>query len=206
MLAGLRRDQLDGLLMPLGTYTKEQTRNVAREWGLRVADKPDSVDLCFVDGDYRSFIIDRFPDSVAAGPVMTLDGKIVGQHDGLLGYTVGQRRGLPDTLHDGPWYVVRTDFRENAIIIGHRDELGKRETRCSNANILRPDLFESGPVHGVAVTRYRSRAVPATVRAQRDGGLGVEFEETIALLTPGQLHVLYDDDDREVLASGIIEP
>jgi tRNA-uridine 2-sulfurtransferase len=206
MLAGLRRDQLASLVMPLGTYTKEQTREVARKWGLSVAEKPDSVDLCFVDGDYRSFIVDRFPDSVAPGPVMTLDGKIVGEHDGLLGFTVGQRRGLPSTLNDGPWYVLRTDVVHNAIIVGHRDALGKRSATCSAANILRPDMFDREPVRGRAVVRYHSRGIPARARRLAGAFLSVEFDEIVPMLTPGQLLVLYDDDDREVLASGIIEP
>lgn len=206
MLAGLRPDQLASIVMPLGEYTKEQTRQAAREFGLGVAEKPDSVDLCFVDGDYRSFIIDRFPDSVAPGPVITLDGRIVGEHDGLLGYTVGQRRGLPASLADGPWYVVRTDRAANAVIIGRRDALASRRARCTAANLLRPELFARGPVRGRAVPRYRARGIPAQVRATAQDELQVDFEEPVAMLSPGQLLVLYDEDDREVLASGIIEP
>lgn len=206
MLAGLRCDQLASIIMPLGTYAKEQTRAVARELGLSVAEKPDSVDLCFVDGDYRAFIVEHFPDSVTPGPVITLDGDIVGKHDGLLGYTVGQRRGLPADLQDGPWYVVRTDRVANAVVIGHRGELSKRSTWCTATNILRPDLFEREPVRGLAVTRYRSRGIPALARTTSRGGLVVDFDEPVPMLTPGQLLVLYDSDDCEVLASGIIEP
>ncbi|HXW50935.1 MAG TPA: tRNA 2-thiouridine(34) synthase MnmA [Candidatus Acidoferrales bacterium] len=205
MLAGLRLEQVAPLVMPLGAYTKEETRAAAREFGLGVADKPDSVDLCFVDGDYRSFIGTRFPDSVAPGPVLTLDGEIVGEHDGLLGYTVGQRRGLPADLRDGPWYVVRTDRSANAVVIGRRDELAKRAAACSAANVLRPDAFAGGWVEGLAVVRYRSRGIPARARATA-GTLQVEFAEPVPMLTPGQLLVLYDTDDTEVLASGIIEP
>ena len=205
MLAGLRRDQLTSIIMPLGTYTKEHTRAAARELGLSVADKPDSVDLCFVDGDYRSFIAERFPDSATPGPVVTLDGHIVGTHDGLLGYTVGQRRGLPADLLDGPWYVVGIDRSANAVVIGHRDELAKHSASCSTTNILRPDFFEREPVRGVAVTRYRSRGIPALARTTSRGDLVVDFDEPVPMLTPGQLLVLYDPDDCEVLASGIIE-
>jgi tRNA-specific 2-thiouridylase len=206
MLAGLTRDQLSALVMPLGTYTKQQTRAAARAWGLGVAEKPDSVDLCFVDGDYRSFIAQRFPDSIAPGPVMTLDGTVVGEHDGLLGFTVGQRRGLPENLSDGPWYVVRTDARANAVIVGRREDLAKRTAICSNANIVQPDRFARGEARGLAVTRYRSTGVSARVRTLDSGALSVAFEEPVPVLTPGQLLVLYDEDDREVLASGIIQP
>jgi tRNA-specific 2-thiouridylase len=205
MLAGVRRDQLASIVMPLGECTKEQTRAAARAYGLSMAEKPDSVDLCFVDGDYRSFIATRFPDSVAPGPVMMLDGTIVGEHDGLLGYTVGQRRGLPSDLRDGPWFVVRTDRAANAVVIGRREELCRRTAECSAANVIRPDLFDGGWVEGLAVPRYHSPGVSARARAA-NGRLEVEFEEGVPLLTPGQLLVLYDRADREVLASGIIEP
>jgi tRNA-uridine 2-sulfurtransferase len=204
MLAGLRRDQLASIVLPLGEFTKEQTRAAARDLALGVAEKPDSVDLCFVDGDYRSFILARFPESAASGPVKTLDGREVGRHDGLLGYTVGQRRGLPTDLGDGPWYVMRTDRAANTVVIGRREELARRSVACSAANILQPARFDAGWARGLAVCRYRSRGIPAWVRADGDG-LAVDFDEPAAMLTPGQLLVLYDDADEEVLASGIIE-
>ncbi|MDQ6768053.1 MAG: tRNA 2-thiouridine(34) synthase MnmA [Candidatus Eremiobacteraeota bacterium] len=205
MLAGLRPDQLASIIMPLGEYAKEQTRAVARELGLDVAEKPDSVDLCFVGGDYRSFIAERYPESAAAGPMRTIDGHEVGRHNGLLGYTVGQRKGLPDTLRDGPWYVLRTDRDTNAVVIGHRDDLARRSVTCSAANIIRSERFAGGVAPGLAVCRYRSRGVPARARAIA-AGLSVDFDEPVSLLTPGQLLVLYDETDQEVLASGIIEP
>jgi tRNA-specific 2-thiouridylase len=205
MLAGLRPAQLGSLVMPLGEYSKEETRAMARTFGLDVADKPDSVDLCFVDGNYRDFILDRHPDSARRGPVITLDGRVIGEHDGLIGYTIGQRRGLPETLADGPWYVVRTDRVANAVIIGRRNDLERRTATCSHANVLRPEHFRSGAARGLAVCRYRSRGIPAAARI--DGScLRVDFDEPVPMLAPGQLLVLYDDADDEVIASGIIEP
>ena len=205
MLAGLRPDQLHSLVMPLGEYTKQETRAMARFLGLEVADKPDSVDLCFVDGDYRGFIVERHPESACPGPVLTLDGQLIGEHAGLIGYTVGQRRGLPDSLADGPWYVVRTDRASNAVVIGRRDDLQRRRATCSQANVLRPERFANGTARGIAVCRYRSRGIAAGARAE-NGSLVVEFDEPVPMLAPGQLLVLYDDADDEVLASGIIEP
>lgn len=205
MLAGLRPDQLESIILPLGEFTKDQTRQAARDLNLGVAEKPDSVDLCFVDGDYRSFILQRFPDSARAGPVVTLDGRQVGRHDGLLGYTVGQRKGLPANLGDGPWYVVRTDRAANAVVIGRIEELARRSVTCSSANIIRPERFEDGAATGLAVCRYRSRGIFACARPTSDGRLLVDFGEPVPAVTPGQLLVLYDGADREVLASGIIE-
>jgi len=207
MLAGLRPAQLASIIMPLGDYTKEQTRALARELGLGVAEKPDSVDLCFVDGDYRSFILERYPDSAAPGVLVTVDGHEVGRHDGLLSYTVGQRKGLPETLRDGPWYVLRTDRKANAVIIGRRDDLARRNVTCSGANIVRTERFRAGYATGLAVCRYRSRGIPARAAVSDDGtGLTVDFDAPVPMLAPGQLLVLYDSADEEVLASGIIEP
>jgi tRNA-specific 2-thiouridylase len=205
MLAGLRPAQLRSLVMPLGEYSKEETRAMARTFGLGVAEKPDSVDLCFVDGDYRAFIVERHPESAHRGPVLTLDGRVIGEHDGLVGYTIGQRRGLPDSLADGPWYVVRTDRTANAVIIGRRNDLERRTALCSQPNVVRPERFRHGPARGLAVCRYRSRGIPAAARV--DGSrLAVDFDEPVPMLAPGQLLVLYDDADDEVIASGVIEP
>ncbi len=205
MLAGLRGAQLASLIMPLGEYSKEQTRAMARDLDLGVAEKPDSVDLCFVDDNYRSFILERYPESATPGPVLTLGGRVVGEHDGVLGYTVGQRKGLPQTLHDGPWFVLRTDRSTNAVVIGRRDDLARRSVTCSSVNVLRPERFADGAARGLAVCRYRSRPIPARASVEAHG-LVVDFDTPVPMLTPGQLLVLYDDADEEVLASGIIEP
>jgi len=204
MLAGLQPEQLACVVTPLGDLTKDATRRLARERALQVAEKPDSMDLCFVDGDYRGFIERRFPESARSGPVVSLDGREVGAHRGLLGYTVGQRKGLPDDLADGPWYVVRIDRTRNAVIVGRRQDLARTRVECSHANLIRPDLFAQQDAHGVAVCRYRSAAVPAGARA-RDGRLSVEFERAVPVVTPGQLLVLYSPSGDEVLASGIID-
>ncbi|HXW75776.1 MAG TPA: tRNA 2-thiouridine(34) synthase MnmA, partial [Candidatus Eremiobacteraceae bacterium] len=206
MLAGLRTEQLAAVVTPLGEMTKEQTRELARVWLPALADKPDSMDLCFIDGDYRDFIAQRFPEHSRRGPLITVDGRTVGEHDGLLGYTVGQRKGIAASeLGDGPWYVVRTDRESNAVVIGRREDLARTRVRCSRANVLRPDSFDDcGFARGRAVCRYRAASVGA--RAMLDGdALSVEFEEPVAVVSPGQLFVLYDEAGEEVVASGIIE-
>jgi len=205
MLAGLRPDQLASVVMPLGDLTKDATREIARARAFDVAEKPDSMDLCFVDGDYRGFIERRHPEAAAPGPVMTSDGRVVGRHSGLLGYTVGQRKGLPQDLGDGPWYVVRTDRRANAVVVGRKEELSKTHIACAAVNLLRGDAFaHEREVSGMAVCRYRSRAIPARARAA-DGRLSVRFSQPVPVASPGQLLVFYDESAEEVLASGIIE-
>jgi len=205
MLAGLRPDQLAAVVTPLGALTKEETRAFARHIGLGVADKPDSMDLCFVDGDYRGFIERRFPDAARAGPVVTVDGRDAGGHDGVLGYTVGQRKGIAGaSLGDGPWYVVRTDAPTNTLVIGRREDLARSTVVCSSANIIRPAAFEDGSARGLAVCRYRSKPVRATARVA-GSRLVVNLAEPVSVVSPGQLLAIYDAADEEVIASGIIE-
>ena len=205
MLAGLAPDQLAALVLPLGELSKDRTRDVARERGLDVADKPDSMDLCFVDGDYRGFIARRFPESAEPGPIVTVDGARVGTHDGLLNYTVGQRKGLSVTDGaGGPWYVVSTDRASNTVTVGKRADLARAVIDCSDANIVRPERFVGGVAHGRAVCRYRSAPTKAAAHLTADGGLRVSLAEPVPMASPGQLLVLYDDADVEVLASGVI--
>jgi tRNA-specific 2-thiouridylase len=205
MLAGLRTDQLRSLTLPLGGHTKEETRSLARAYSLDIAEKPDSMDLCFVDGDYRGFIARRFPESAADGPMLSLDGREVGRHDGLVNYTVGQRKGLTvSELGDGPWFVVRTDRAANAVVVGRREDLAKRVVDCTDANVIRPEHFVGGSARGRAVCRYRSKSIPATAELTDTGGLRVRLDESVPMVSPGQSLVLYDDADVEVLASGII--
>jgi len=207
MLAGLRREQLAGVIAPLGAYTKEATRAAARRFDIDIAEKPDSMDLCFVDGDYRGFIARRFPEGLAPGPIVTLDGDVVGRHDGLLNYTVGQRKGLSLSGEgDGPWYVVRTERSRNAVIVGRRDDLCRDLIECSAANLLQPAAFVRGEAAGVAMCRYRSKPIPASASIVGDGRLVVRLSEPANIVSPGQLLVLYDVSGEEVLASGIIEP
>jgi tRNA-uridine 2-sulfurtransferase len=206
MLAGLRPDQLDAVIAPLGDYNKEETRALARRFGLGVADKPDSMDLCFVDGDYRAFIEQRFPDAAQPGPVVTVEGRDAGMHDGLLGFTVGQRKGIAgSSLGDGPWYVVRTDAKTNTLVIGRREDLARSSIACSAANVIRSDAFVDGVASGLAVCRYRSKPVRATARIAGERLL-VSLAQPASVVSPGQLLVLYDAADEEVIASGVIEP
>ena len=205
MLAGLRADQLASVVTPLGEYTKERTREAARDLKIGVAEKPDSMDLCFVDGDYRSFILERFPDGALAGPLLTVDGREVGMHDGLLSYTVGQRKGIATSgLGDGPWYVVRTNRAANVVVIGRREDLARRTIECTRPNVLRPAAFDGGTARGLAVCRYRAKPIPATATIAGDR-LHIDLAEPTPIVSPGQLLVLYDAGGDDVVASGIIE-
>jgi tRNA-specific 2-thiouridylase len=208
-LAQLAPIQLAALLLPLGGLTKAQTRAHAVRMKLALHDKPDSQDICFLEGrDYRELpaLAER---SVAAGPgtVVTTGGEPIGAHAGIAGFTVGQRRGLPAThFNDGPRYVTRIDAATNTIVIGREDELFSDGLRAREVNLLRPERFTKGPVHVEAMTRYRSPLNRAVATFDPPSGdLRLRFLEPERAVAPGQLVALYDEVTGEVLGGAAIE-
>jgi tRNA-specific 2-thiouridylase len=204
-LAQLAPAQLSGLLLPLGNYTKEQTRRHAERLSLPVYDKPESQDICFVEGDdYRTVLARYALADNGRGNVVTAQGDVVGTHSGIAGYTVGQRRGLPPThFNDGPRYVTRIDATTNTLVIGREEELGSSALEAGKLNLIRPERFAGVPVRVHAMTRYRSprNAALATI----DGGrLYLEFERPERAVAPGQLVALYDPQSSEVLGGATI--
>jgi tRNA-specific 2-thiouridylase len=206
-LAGLRPAQLAGLLLPIGELAKDATRAHAERLGLAVAQKPESQDICFVEGgDYRDVLERAGIGREAAGDVVTVAGERVGAHEGISHFTVGQRRGLPAThFNDGPRYVTRIDPKTNTIVIGREDELASYALVAEDVNLIRPERFAApdAPVH--AMTRYRSplNAATATYDAAT-GELHLRFEAPERAIAPGQLVALYDARTNEVLASATI--
>jgi tRNA-specific 2-thiouridylase len=206
-LAGLSTGQLATLLLPLGELTKRQTREHAKRLGLPVHDKPDSQDICFVEGDdYRSVVTQAAGVAELSGAIVTTDGTPIGRHAGIAGFTVGQRRGLPAThFNDGPRYVTRIDPETNTIVIGREAELDSRTLVASDANLIRRERFASRPVRVRAMTRYRAplNVADATYDSDR-AELTLAFATPERAVAPGQLAVLYDLASDEVLASGTI--
>lgn len=207
------RDQLDRLWFPLGGMPKAQVREIAREMGLVVADKSDSQDICFVPtGRYTDVIAKLRPTALEPGPIVHVDGRTLGRHDGIVNYTVGQRRGLKIPAAE-PLYVVRIDTRANAIVVGPREALRTRTLELRGFNWLPAGELpvngsaESGqglPVHA----RVRSTQSPRPALLHRDASGKVE----VTLLweefgvARGQACVLYEDDGAEarVLGGGTI--
>jgi len=205
-LAQLTPAQLAGLLLPLGALTKAETRAEALRLGLPVAEKPESQDICFVEGgDYRDVLDRAEPAPEPAGAVVTTAGEPVGSHAGISQFTVGQRRGLPAThFNDGPRYVTRIDPRTNTVIVGREDELSAFGLIANELNLIRPERFAAGPLRVRAMTRYRSPLGFATATVSGGETLRLDFEEPERAVAPGQLVALYDAVGSEVLGAATI--
>jgi tRNA-specific 2-thiouridylase len=187
--------QLDYLRFPLGGMPKPHVRAIAQEMGLVVAMKPDSQDICFVpDGDYASVVRKIRPDAEVGGDIVHLDGRTLGQHKGLIHYTVGQRKGLEVGGQPVPLYVIRLDPATQRVIVGPREALAVAAARIIDANWL-ADIADR-PV--MAKVRSMSRPVPA-----RMDGEWLRFDAPEYGVAPGQAAVLYDGD--RVLGGGWIE-
>jgi tRNA-specific 2-thiouridylase len=202
VLFGLRRGLLPRLLFPVGGYRKEEVRAVAREAGLAVADKPDSVEICFVpDGDHGSLIRRHRPGRETAGPVVDTSGAVLAEHAGIEYFTVGQRKGLGFAAGRRR-YVLRVLPETNAVVVGDREELLAAGLTASGVNWLLEEP-PAGPLRCEAKIRYRHPAAAAAVTPLPDGGARVEFAEPQSAVTPGQAVVFYDG--ARVLGGGWIE-
>lgn len=189
----LTQDELAHTLLPLGHLEKQQTRDLARRLGLRVADKAESQEICFVvDGDYGHFLERVAPEVVRPGPVVDLDGREVGAHRGIAFYTLGQRRGLG--IGGGePLYVVDIDASRNALVVGPEEALYRDEVLADEVNLIsRPALDE--PIRVQAKVRYRMPAAEGWASQPAADRLLVRFDRPQRAITPGQSLVCYEDD------------
>jgi tRNA-specific 2-thiouridylase len=201
VLYGIRREVLPHLLFPIGGYHKEEVRALAREAGLGVADKPDSVEICFVPGgDHAAVIRERRPGLATAGRVVDTKGHVLGEHDGIERFTVGQRKGLGIAGAERR-YVLRIVPSENEVVLGRREELLASALVASRVHWLTDP--PAGPLPCQAKIRYRHTAAPATVTALPNDGARVHFAQPQSAITPGQAVVFYDGS--RVLGGGWIE-
>jgi len=202
VLFGLTQEQLSRTRLPIGAMTKTQTRDAARSLGLATADKPDSQDVCFVRNRKKDgFLRRELKLADAPGPIVDLEGRELGTHRGLLGYTIGQREGL-GIAAGTPLYVVSMDQARNRLVVGPREALLGARCRVSRVNwvsIAPP----AQPVRAQVKIRSRHAAAPATVRPLERDTAAVDFDEPQSAITPGQAAVFYDGD--LVLGGGWIE-
>lgn len=201
-LYNLTQEQLSHTLMPIGEYAKDEIRQMAAEWKLPVAKKPDSQDICFIpDGDYGAFlereVLDRLP---GPGNFVNADGKILGRHKGIVHYTIGQRKGLKLAMGH-PVFVADIRTETNEVVIGEDADIRTTRIFCKEVNYMAiPDLQE--PKRALVKIRYAHAGTPCLLEKLQDGRVQCTFEEPVRAATPGQAAVFYEDG--YVLGGGTI--
>ncbi|MBC8074741.1 MAG: tRNA 2-thiouridine(34) synthase MnmA [Chloroflexales bacterium] len=198
----LQQNELARLQFPLGGYTKPEVRALSRDRGLITADRAESQDICFIpDNDYRRFLREEMPASIRPGPIVHSEtGGMLGQHNGLPLYTVGQRRGLGLTSAE-PLFVTALDTDSNTLVVGPAEAVLRRSLQAQSVSFV-SDVWPDQPFRCLAQVRAHAQAVPAQAIPEAPGTLRVEFDQPQRALTPGQAVVLYEGD--EVLGGGRI--
>jgi tRNA-specific 2-thiouridylase len=200
-LARLTQDQLASAVMPLGDHTKEQTLKIAREKGLQPAASQESQDICFIrSGGYSQFLKRQPGFSSHPGPIEDTEGNLIGQHNGLHRYTIGQRRGINCPASE-PYYVVRLDTERNCLIVGFRRHLRTESCGVSDINWIAQQ--PSKPLDITVRIRYRHQAVEARLSPLDNLCARVVFKTPQSAVSPGQGAVFYQGD--EVLGGGWIQ-
>jgi tRNA-specific 2-thiouridylase len=202
VLSVLTQEQLRHAIYPVGDYTKPQVRQLARDFGLPVAEREESQDLCFLgEEDYRNFLRRYTPDVENPGPIETRNGQHLGEHKGLAFYTIGQRKGL-GISSPVPMYVLAKDTSRNCLIIGKEDELGGQELTARDVNWVSGDP-PAGTIRAQVKIRYKAVDAWGFVSPLDGSCVRVRFEAPLRDITPGQAVVFYDGDI--CLGGGIIE-
>jgi tRNA-specific 2-thiouridylase len=198
------RDQLEILRFPLGHLNKAETRELARRYGLKVAEKSDSQDICFVPTGRYTQVINRLrPGAAQPGDIVALNGEVLGRHDGIINYTIGQRRGLGIAAAE-PLYVVKLDAQRSRVIVGPRESLRSSRIWLRQLNWLGDQSFSQIPEKGLELTaKIRSTGAPRRVTLRnQDGAAVVQLHDGEDGVSPGQACVLYDS--KRVMGGGWI--
>ncbi len=200
-LYGLTQSQLRQVRFPLGMKRKVEVRALAARRGLRAAKKPESQELCFLPtGDYRGLLRERYPETIRPGIIRDGAGQVLGMHEGIPLYTVGQRRGL-NIGGRGPYYVVALDADRNEVVVGREEDLQANALVAEQVNFV-PFERLSGELPVLATIRYRHPAVDAAIRPLEDGQVAVQFARPLRAITPGQAVVFYDREDPDLVLGG----
>jgi tRNA-uridine 2-sulfurtransferase len=192
-LSRLTQPVLKRTVFPLGEYRKSEVKHLAREHGLGAHERPESQEICFIPGDdYRAFLKEMCGTRIAGGDILDREGKVVGKHQGVEFYTVGQRGGL-SLNSKTPRYVTSMDPVRRTVTVGGIDDLIKNEMRVSGVNWIAWDT-PGGPFHALVKIRYNHPGVMSTVQPQPGGGALVVFDSPQKAVTPGQAAVFYSGD------------
>lgn len=199
------RDQLDYLRFPLGGLPKSETRALASELGLRVAEKPDSQDICFVpNGKYQDIVQKLRPGAIEPGQIVHVDGRVMGEHNGIINFTVGQRRGLGIATGE-PLFVVKLDAANKRVIVGPREELGVTRIALKEVNWIGDAVASEDELNGRDVlVRVRSTRPPVPAKLSIGAGWHILLDAPEEGVAPGQAAVFYDPHSTRVLGGGWI--
>ncbi|MDD3222797.1 MAG: tRNA 2-thiouridine(34) synthase MnmA [Clostridia bacterium] len=203
-LYNLTQEQLSKTIMPVGDYTKDEIRKMAEDIGLAVASKPDSQDICFIpDGNYQKFLYEYTGKKLPTGNFVDKDGNILGIHEGITHYTIGQRKGLNLSMGH-PVFVTAINPETNEVVIGDNQDVFESALEASQVNWMSvPEPAPGEKLRVQAKVRYAHKGAEATVHMTEDGRLICEFDEPQRAITPGQALVMYDGEF--VVGGGIIE-
>jgi tRNA-specific 2-thiouridylase len=193
-LYNLTQDQLSHTLMPVGAYSKDQIRELAEKIELKVANKPDSQEICFIpDNDYAGFIEESRGQKLPEGNFVDLDGQIIGRHKGITHYTVGQRKGLNLSMGH-PVFVVEIRPETNEVVIGKGEDVFSSTLRASQINWMAIDGLHGEKRRVLAKIRYSHKGAKCTITEVENGVVECKFDEPQRAITPGQAVVFYEDD------------
>jgi tRNA-specific 2-thiouridylase len=202
VLSMLTQFQLNRSLLPLGAMTKNEVRLKAKSLHLPVADRQDSQDLCFLGNvDYRDFLERYAPKSAQSGEIVDLFGNVLGEHQGLPFYTIGQRKGIRIAASE-PYYVISKDVEKNRLVVGFADQIGKKQLSAAQANWILGDTPDVNEIYDVMI-RYRSKPIHAELLSANNEDFRLKFKHKVRGITPGQVAVLYCGE--ECLGGGVIQ-
>jgi len=201
-LAYLTENDLSRTIFPLGAENKHSIREEASKLGLKVADRPDSQDLCFLASGPAGLSADLAGIESVSGEIVTVEGTVIGQHKGISGYTVGQRKGIPGGMPE-KMYVVAVDSEKNRVVVGTDEDCYASEFVCEDISVVSScrDIARLDSSVGVQI-RYRTKPVPGRVIPGNNLTASVIMDEPVRAITPGQISAFYDDD--EVIGAGVI--
>lgn len=209
-LYGMKREELAQTLFPVGHLTKADVRQLAEEAGLPTASKPESQDICFVSGTLSEFLV-KIGGKKEAGPIITTSGEVIGRHDGVHEFTVGQRRGLGIGGTPEPLYVIDIRPDEDTVVVGSHHELEREGFSVNEVNWVAPEsmlppMDGTAPfrVEALVQVRSRHRGVRAEIIGTSPDSVRVRFLENWVTVSPGQAAVFYDLENREILGGGRI--
>lgn len=209
-LYGMQPEELANTLFPVGHLTKPQVREIAAAHGLVTATKPESQDICFVSGTTRDFV-ERIGGAARPGRILSTSGEQIGEHDGIHGFTVGQRRGLGVGGSGAPLYVLRIEAESGTVVVGPREELERQEFDVEEVNWVSPQFAAAvregrlpTALQAIAQLRHRHEGVPVEIHSLAHDRVRVRFQREWTTVSPGQAAVFYDTANELVLGGGRI--